>query len=67
MTMKGDVTGTEGTVHFDLTKSAWKDWEETEAEVNVLTAGLLNVINHNGEISELYIDAATYAKQAVAE
>ena len=67
MTMEGNVTGTTGTVHFDLTKSAWKDWEETENEVKVLTAGTLNIIDHNGKISELYIDADTYAKQPFAQ
>ena len=60
VTMEGNVTGKSGTIHFDLTKSPWLDWEEKEVEVLVLTEGLLFWAG-NGTPLQMFIDADTYA------
>ncbi len=60
VTMQGDVTGKEGTVHFDLTKSPWLDWEEKEAEPLVKTVGGLHTVIAAGEAVQLFVDKATY-------
>ncbi len=60
VTMEGNVTGKSGTVHFDLTKSPWLDWEEKETEVLVLTEGLLFWVG-NGTPVQMFIDTDTYA------
>lgn len=61
VTAKGDVTGKEGTVHFDLSKSAWKDYEESESEPLVLTEGGMALGLGGGQVVQLFIDADTYA------
>ena len=60
VTMTGDVTGKTGTIHFDLTKSPWLDWEEKEAEVLVLNEGMLFWTGH-GTPLQLFVDADSYA------
>ena len=62
VTMTGDVTGKSGTIHFDLTKSPWLDWEEKELEPQVLTEGLL-FCNGSGTPLQLFIDVDTYNAQ----
>ena len=60
VTMKGNVTGMEGTINFDLTKSPWLDYEEKETEVLVLNSGTLGLSFNGGEALQLFVDEATY-------
>ncbi len=61
VTAQGDVTGKSGTLHFDLTKSPWFDWEERETEPLQLTEGALMFSFVGGEAVQLFVDADTYA------
>jgi len=68
VTMKGDVTGKEGTLTFDLSKSPWLDWEEKEAAPELFTEGYLGFQFNGGEALQLFVDEATYAANfSVAE
>jgi len=61
VTMKGNVTGKEGTIHFDLTKSPWLDFEEKEATPLVLSSGTTRFDLNGGNVLSFSVDSATYA------
>lgn len=61
VTMKGNVTGKEGTIHFDLTKSPWLDFEEKESNPIILTSGTTRFDLNGGNILSFSVDSATYA------
>ncbi len=62
VTMEGNVTGKSGTIHFDLTKSPWLDWEEKELEPLVLSEGSLFYAG-SGTPVQLFVDPDTYHAQ----